>query len=238
MKVKALTYNLLFNKALPMIENEIRREKPDIIFFQEIALDTAHFEKIESLGYNLADFSISFRRGKNVFGVATFYRPNRLELTKTQSFSLPSSLYQQLIYVLQQKKSPRTVLKTVFKTRSEDLLIAYNIHLTPVALNGLRMKQMYNTFEDLHLHTKHAIIIAGDFNYPYGRKKLESVLEEYKLKEATHNISHTHEHNILYIAKIKLKLDYILYKNLKLTETRRLEIKHSDHYPILSTFDM
>ncbi len=233
MDIKVLTYNLHYNKALPKVDTLLVGGKPDVIFLQEVRHDTAHLQTIERLGYELADFSVSFRHGTRVYGVATFYNPKTLALRSTQTFSLPSSLYQHLFFIAHLKKSPRTVLKSVFQTKQKLQLITYNIHLTPVALNGLRMKQIYNTFEDLHLHTDQAVIIAGDFNYPYGRRKLESVLEEYELREATQNITHTHEHNILNIAKIPLKLDYIFYKNLTLVETKKLDVKHSDHYPIL-----
>ncbi len=82
-------------------------------------------------------------------------------------------------------------------------------------------------------------MIAGDFNYPYGRKKFEETLKKYKLKEATDNIFFTSVQKILRILPVKLKLDYVLYnKHLKLVSNKRIDIRHSDHYPILTSFEI
>lgn len=239
MKFTALTYNLLYNTAAPHLEEVLREYDPDVVFFQEILTEHESLERITRLGYRLADFSNSFIRGNRIFGVATFYKPRRLSLVNSEIFSLPSSLYQFITYIIKNKKYPRTVLKNefVFKDNGHRFT-TYNIHLTPVATNGLRMKQIYNTFSDLDLSSKDPVLIAGDFNYPYGRRRFESMIADYGLKEATNNVYFTHERRILGLFSIRLKLDYILYKHLDLVSNTKIELKHSDHYPILSVFSM
>lgn len=237
MKFTTLTYNLYYNSAGKHIEEVLREHNPDIVFFQEILTDEQSLQRIQRLGYRLADFSNSFMRGSRIFGVATFYKPTLFSLENSEIFSLPSSLYQFLTYIVKNKKYPRTVLKNEFVIKSNGHRFdTYNIHLTPVATNGLRMKQIYNTFSDLDLSSKDAVLIAGDFNYPYGRKKFESMIGDYGLKEATNNVYFTHERHVLGLFTIRLKLDYILYKNLDLLSNRKIEIKHSDHFPILAEF--
>lgn len=238
MKFTTLTYNLYYNSAGAHIEEVLKAHNPDIVFFQEILTDEHSLQRIQRLGYRLADFSNSFMRGSRIFGVATFYKPSMFSLVNSEIFSLPSSIYQFLTYIVRNKKYPRTVLKNefVFKENGRKFT-TYNIHLTPVATNGLRMKQIYNTFSDLDLSSKDAVVIAGDFNYPYGRRKFESMIDDYGLKEATNNVYFTHERRILGLFSIRLKLDYILYKNLELTLNEKIQLKHSDHYPILTRFD-
>lgn len=237
MKFTTLTYNLYYNSAGTHVEEVLKTHDPDIIFLQEILTDEQSLARIQRLGYRLADFSNSFMRGARIFGVATFYKPTLFSLVNSEIFSLPSSLYQFLTYIVKNKKYPRTVLKNEFVFKENGLKFAtYNIHLTPVATNGLRMKQIYNTFSDLDLSSRDAVVIAGDFNYPYGRKKFESMIADYGFKEATSNVYYTHERRILGLFSIRLKLDYILYKNLELVSNSKIELSHSDHFPIWTEF--
>lgn len=238
MKFSLLTYNLLFDTASKEIGPLLSTHRPDVICFQEIVTDESNLKLIQSYGYRLADFSNSFVRSGRIYGVATFYRPDIFSLKHSRSFNLPSSLYQIFTYILNAKKSPRTVLRNEFVSKKDGKkLITYNIHLTPVATNNLRQKQILNTFEDLHIGKKDAIVIAGDFNYPYGRKKFEEILKRYQLEEATDNIFFTFERKILKLFTIRLKDDYVLYNNhIKLISNKRIDIRHSDHYPILTSF--
>ena len=238
MKFSVLTYNLLVNQALHELQEVILRYKPDILFFQEINTDEDNLKKIEKFGYRLADFSNSFLRFGKAYGVATFYNPKVFKLSKSESLNLPSSVYQILIFILKGKKNPRTVLRNEFSfAKNGSSITTYNIHLTPLyATNALRIKQIKNTFSDLHLTKKNYVVIAGDFNFPYGRKKFEELISVHGLKEATNNILYTLEKKILGLFRIRLKLDYVLYKNLTVKSNETVSFKHSDHYPIITIF--
>lgn len=238
MKFSILTYNLLLNQALGELKNVIAEYKPDVLCFQEINTDEHNLKKIEKFGYRLADFSNSFLRFNKTYGVATFYNPRVFNLSNSQSLNLPSSVYQIITFVLKGKKNPRTVLRNelIFK-KSGTKITTYNIHLTPLATNTLRIKQIRNTFSDLHLAQKNLVVLAGDFNFPYGRKKFEEIIGVYGLKEATNNIVYTLEKRILGLFHVKLKLDYVLYKNLTVSSNNMIPFKHSDHYPILTNFN-
>ncbi|OGK18894.1 hypothetical protein A3G67_01680 [Candidatus Roizmanbacteria bacterium RIFCSPLOWO2_12_FULL_40_12] len=238
MKFSVLTYNLLVNHALDELQHVLANSKPDILCFQEINTDEQNLKKIEKLGYRLADFSNSFLRFGRAYGVATFYNPQVFNLSRSQSLNLPSSVYQIITFIIKGKKNPRTVLRNEFTSKDKGAKITtYNIHLTPLyATNILRIKQIKNTFADLHIAQKNHLVIAGDFNFPYGRKKFEELIGVYGLKEATNNIMYTLEKRILGLFRIKLKLDYVLYKNLEVVSNDMIQFKHSDHYPILTVF--
>ena len=194
---------------------------------------------IMELGYELADFSNSFVKGKNIYGVATFYRASLFTLQRTKSFNLPSSVIQMITFLLKNRTNPRTVLRTDFIIKKNRIPVCtYNIHSSPNATNSLRIKQLNNTLSDLTVPKKSPLIIAGDFNYPYGRRKLEDILSKHHLHEATNNIFYTSRQTFFKKFAIKLKLDYVFYRNLKLISNKRVEVFHSDHFPILSKFEV
>jgi len=237
MQYTTLTYNLHYNKASQELRSVLTENNPDLVFLQELATDEESMKVIMGAGYELADFSNSFVRGKRIFGVATFYKTSIFALQKTKSFNLPSSVIQIITFLLKNRTNPRTVLRTDFlikKTKTP--LCTYNIHFSPIATNSLRIKQLKNTLDDLAVSAKSPLIIAGDFNYPYGRRKLEEILNRYHLEEATNNLFFTSRQTFLKRFAIKLKLDYVFYRNLRLISNKRVEVFHSDHFPILSEF--
>lgn len=239
MKFTTLTYNLLFSNALKNIKELLAQNQPDLILLQEMATDDVHINTIKNLGYQLADFSNSFMRGKHIYGVATFYKPSVFSLKNSHIFNLPNSFYSVILFFIKNRRLPRTILKNEFVCKKTNRTLAtYNIHLTPLATNSLRIKQLLNTFEDLQIAKQDAIVIAGDFNYPYGRKKFEEILSKYGLSEATNNLYHTFERKLLGRVILRLKDDYVLYKHLKLLKNEKIQINHSDHFPILTVFDL
>lgn len=239
MKYKFLTYNLHFSRASREIGSVLTKYRPDIVFLQELATDELSLTSVMKHGYELADFSNSFVRSNQVYGVATLYKSSIFTVKHSKSFSLPSSLYQMLTFILKNRRNPRTVLRTDFLVKKTGKTIStYNIHFTPIATNTLRIKQLNNTLNDLTSSQRDPLVIAGDFNYPYGRKKLEEILNRYRLKEATTNVYFTRQQKILLKRfTIKLKLDYVFYRNLKLVSNHKIDVNHSDHFPILSELE-
>lgn len=240
MTFSLLTYNLKLNKAAETTLELLNEYKPDIVCLQEIQTDDKNLKTIENTGYKLADYSNSFIRRGKVYGVTTFFNPDTFSIIKSNSFNLPTNFYQIISFILHGNKNPRTVLKNEFiHKKTKKKLDIYNIHLSPFATNQLRTKQIKNTLSDLSLISKEAVIIAGDFNYPYGRKRFEDQIKEYKLKEATNNINFTLEKKIIRNITIKLKLDYVLYKKLRIVSNEKIKnFNKSDHFPILSTFSV
>lgn len=239
MHISILTYNILFNKAKEGINSVMKNDHLDIVCFQEIETKIDNLNSIQSIGYKLADYSNSFIKFGKVFGLATYYNPKTLTFINSESFNLPKTFLETLLFILKGVSNPRSVLKTEFITNlSGEKLTVYNIHLYPWGSNGAKLKQIKETLNDLKINIKEAVIIAGDFNYPYARKKFENLINIYHLYEATNNIYCTLETKILGLIPIRWKLDYILFKNIKLVETKKISLKHSDHYPIMATFDI
>lgn len=237
MAVSLLTYNVLYNRAWANIEKVLSLRRPDILSLQEIDTDEENLKQVERHGFKLADYSNSFIKFGKVFGLATFYNPETLEFVDSASLDLPRSYYEFLLLILRGGNNPRTVLKTEFtEKKSNKKVTCYNLHLSPLGTNGIRIKQIKATLDDLHIGNNQRVLISGDFNYPFRRKQFEEVIDKFSLKEATSNIFSTFDRRILKFFPIQLKLDYILYKNLDLVGTEKILIRNSDHYPIISEF--
>lgn len=259
MEFSLLTYNVLYNKAFNELGDIIQKHSPDIICLQEVDTDETNLRKLGKNGYKLADYSNSFLKFGKIFGVATYYNSNTVTLLDSNSIFLPKSIYEILltgIRVLLGGNRARTLLETSFSLRnSVKEFKVYNTHLTVYGANGARIKQIKEALEYINTQKKIPVIISGDFNYfPYARKRLERLMQKYRLSEATKSIHYTalyssdgknEQYNLIQrfgarlIRKFfhgKLKVDYIYYKNLKLMEAKRINVCFSDHFPIIATF--
>lgn len=240
MTLKVLTYNIYFNRAKNIIENIIDRHQPDIICLQEVETTEMNLKNLHFKNYGLADFSNSFIQFNRFFGLVTFYNKKRLKFIGSENFSLPRSVIETILLILRGPRNYRTVLKTEFYDRNNPRtkIVNYNIHLTAFGSNGTRLKQIQETFADMKIEEKCPTIITGDFNFPYGRRKFESLIKKYQLKEATNKLFFTQIGKLFGIIPIKLKLDYILFRNIRQIKTKRIAITNSDHFPIFSTFSI
>lgn len=239
MELSLITYNVLFNQAYERLENNFLNEKPDIICLQEIETDELNLRKFSKSPFVLADYTNSFVKFGKIFGCATFYNPEKLEFIGSSSFELPRSFLEVFLVLWRGINKPRSVLKTefIYKPLNKKITI-YNLHFSPFATNGVRIKQLKETLNDIQNHPNGPTIICGDFNYPYGRKKFENLIHEHALQEATTNIFYTIDMPILKFFHYRAKLDYVLFKEINHVETRKIEIRYSDHFPILSIFSL
>lgn len=257
MNFSLLTYNVLYNKAFDKLGKIIDISSPDIICLQEIDTNENNLKNIEKFGYKLADFSNSFINLGKIYGVATFYNPNKIKFMESTTLQLPRSIYEMIlliIRILRGGNKPRTVLKTDFQLNNGAKITIYNTHLTVISTNQARVKQIKTIVDFIKNHIELPLIITGDLNYhPYARKQLEELMKKHNLQEATSNINYTMQLSsgkfanynlfqkitsklIQIIFKDRFKLDYMFYKNLKMIETKRIDIQFSDHFPIIATF--
>lgn len=254
MKFSLLTYNVLFNKAFTELEPILEKYKPDLLCLQEVDTSEKNLLKLEKKGYQLADYSNSLIQFGRIFGVATYYNQSKFNFLESGIIDLPRSIYELLLILIKGGKR-RTVLKTDFTLMSSNKkLTIYNVHLSLYGINSIRMKQIRKTLNDINITEKTPVIITGDFNYfPYRRKRLENLMKKYRFFEATRSINYTitytpSQTDYNRIQKLaawlirkfwngRLKVDYIFYKRLRHKKTERIDIKLSDHFPILSSFE-
>lgn len=237
-----LTYNLLFGRAFNELVSLVKQHKPDIICIQEFEAKDESIMLLEELGYTLADYSHSFFKYFKFYGVANFYKATELEHKAGEAINLARSFYESILFVLRLGRCRRSVIHSYFATRtSKKTLSIYNVHLTPFLFYGtnrVREKQIEATMEHVEENSKAPTVVIGDFNYPYRRKNLETLFERYDFREATNNLLFTFESVYFWLLRIKLKTDYILYKNTKHISTQRINKSQSDHFPILAQFEL
>jgi len=261
MTFSLLTYNVLFNKAFLQLEKILFKYKPDLLCFQEVDTSEKNLIKLDKFGYTLADYSNSFIKFGKIYGVATYYKPDKFKFIASDSIKISSNLSEYfftLIQTLVGQNKPKTVLRTDFlHNSSRSKITVCNFHMIVIAPNSLRMNHINKALKLLNINVKTKLIIGGDFNYlPYRRKRLENIMKNYRLIEATKNIQQTFDINIVgekgrltplehlfmkFIDKIfshRMKNDYIFFRGLKLKKTERIEVGYSDHYPIISTFKL
>lgn len=255
MQFTLLTYNTLLNDAQRGLHEIFIRHKPDIVCLQEIDTDDSNIQTIERLGYELADFSNGFIKFGKVYGVATFYKKTRFTFQGSKSITLPRGIGEALAFILRvfkTQKKDRTVLKTDFKTIEGTHLSVYNIHLSAHGTNGIRIKQLEKTLKDIHIDTKKPTILTGDFNYPFGRKKLEELMQTNGFAEATAAIPFTTDGKLIHYALLEKwlmkvfqfifgkenKLDYCFFKNCQVISATKINVDYSDHFPIIARFEV
>lgn len=256
MQFSVLTYNTLLYDAKHGLSAIFKKYVPDIVCLQEMDTDERNVEQIEKLGYDLADYSNGFIKFGTVYGVATFIRPHSGRCTGSKSITLPRGLGEAIAFILRvfkTKKKDRTVLKTEFVLGpSKQKVTVYNIHLSAHGTNGIRIKQLERTLSDIKRMTNTPTVLVGDFNYPFGRKKLEELMTENGFLEATHSIAFTTDGKLLYYTFVEKflmkifqfimgkenKLDYVFYKNCKALSTVRINASYSDHFPLLTKFEI
>ncbi len=259
MDFTVLTYNVFYNKAYLQLECIISRHHPDLICLQEVDTDEKNLSYLNKFGYRLADYSNSFLKFGRIYGVATFYNPNRMRLIKSNSFFLPRSIYEfflTIIRTLQGGNKSRTLLETHFALNGiKTTITVFNTHLTMFGANGIRLKQIQEALNYYQITKSGPIVIAGDFNYlPYGRKRLENLMKTYGFTESTRKINYTIKYsqnemlkyfNFIqkFAAKLyskfftdRLKIDYIYHKGLTLRRIKRVNLQLSDHFPIIAYF--
>jgi len=254
MDFSVLTYNTLFGNGQNALKKIFEKYKPDIVCLQEINTSKSSLKEVEKLGYTLADYSNAFIKFNQIYGVATFYNPHIFKVTFSNSISLPTGFFDILVYIVRifkLGKKTRTVLESQFlHNKTENKVIITNVHFSPFGTNNIRLKQLRKTIKEIASYDNKPTIIAGDFNYAYGRKKLEECMYEFGFKEATNTIFSTVQGKISgqnFIEKLgsyiinklfrdKWKMDYMFYKNCSVISSETLHSTFSDHLPILSRF--
>lgn len=261
MNLSLLTYNTLFNNAVGKLEKVANIYQPDIICLQEVLTNDKNIGQIEGLGYKMADYSNSFVRFGKIFGVITFFNPKTLVYKNSSTLNMGTSFGEYFFYLFQVilgYNKPKTILRTDFIHKlTKKRVTVCNVHLYVIGSNEQRIKHINNALKSINLSSKKPLIIVGDFNYfPYKRRGLEKMMAKYRLREATSNISQTikftkdgkfEKFNLFqrlflpFINKFfvkQIKTDYSFFRGLKLVRTERIETNSSDHYPIISMFDI
>lgn len=241
MQFKLLTYNLLFGKALPHAWEIIQHEEPDVVCVQELPTDNTSLHYLHKKPYKLVSWTNSFLKFWTIFGNAVYINTNTCDLVSERNDAMPASAYDFWTFITHGLHITRRFTETRIRhKKSKREMVIYNVHLTHFSFVDLRLAQLKVVFQctkEVDPDGTTPVLIAGDFNLYNGKTELEKMLKQFDLAEATTNLGYTFDYNLLF-TRVKMKLDYILFRHLKLDTTRRLPLGSSDHHPIISEFDI
>lgn len=215
---------------MPRLLALVNKHKPEVVAVQEIHISHDTLDLMKRFGYEFSGHSYSFRHYFKRYSVATFFNPAKISVENATKLPLRIGFWDLVLFY---KGGRRSVLTTTCVLGKKRVCI-HNIHLSPYTTNNLREMQLDQICDPL-TSTKDPHIVLGDFNYPYGRKKLEKLLKRHGLREASRNIFHTFR-STLRIWPFKFKLDYIVYKNIYHIRTVQIDSFAPDHTPILAKF--
>jgi len=235
--LKLLSYNLLMSKAFAELKEVVVKERPDIVCVQEYCVSEEGISEMESLGYELADYSYSFFKFFKIFSVATFYNPKTVEYRDGAAIDLVRGLYEFILSIIRIGGAKRTALNNnfIFSANGQRFKVC-TVHLSALqSTNRIRTQQLSLALNYLKEEPATPTVLIGDFNFMYHRKKLERLFKEFNYQEATSNLGYTMEWLILFF-RLRTKPDYVWYRHLTKVSCERLPHRLSDHFPILAEF--
>lgn len=241
-------------------------EKPDIICFQEFPKGEKAKEFIKYFGEDYdREHSLSLKLLHRTLGLTTFYNKKRLKLKRShiihlpqKKLSRPESIVANMICSFT-GVFDRTALITTFEVDQKELTVV-NVHLSLEGGKNHKLVQFMEATRRLEaLGITKNIIICGDFNLNSRSrtfKKLKKTALAKEFEELSKNIRYTHnitspymfpEDKTFLIRKIlklgnlfglktRRKIDHAFGKGLLAFSSKTINIKGSDHNPIITKF--
>lgn len=212
--VAKLTLKNSYNEYLKKI---IKEESLDVLLLQEVKKEIS--KEIDIYDYSYV-FSPNIQTKRHVYGVFTAFK-----------FSCKDELS-----LLSQKRelnyaTHKITLITRHNISENKEFLMVNLHAINFVKSSSFEKELLNIRSAISSHNG-PMIVAGDFNtWSVKRVRvLKEFIDDLSLKEVTFNDS----------SKVKRVfsncIDYIFYRGLKLTSSKVIDTKLSDHNPIIATF--
>jgi len=225
--------NFCFRK--PLILDKLRREKPDVVCFQEVLPHTAAWLKEELRDYYVVGCGRSETLEDEQMAVA--YRKDRLNLIAMETFWLSETPWAPGSRYPRQSICPRTGTEALFQDlASRQVFRLTNVHLDhefPEARERA-LAQLLARAEDRRLFPRAPEVIAGDMNAEPQDPEM-ALLKTAPYRLVTGGIGVTY-HGFGQ-AEHSCSIDCILTQGFVCTETgkwtdEREGVFLSDHYPV------
>jgi endonuclease/exonuclease/phosphatase family metal-dependent hydrolase len=215
---KVISYNLRKHAAIGELSALATRYEPDFICLQEC--DALNIPA-EVGALHLADST-----KRNRLGLAIYYRRDRYQAIKSESFSLKKSLHDRLASPAHERLIGTRLLD--LETQRE--LVVASFHAAPLtATNSLRRNQIkaaHGLLRDLGpgLPT----LMVGDYNYPLFRDRLGTQMRDSGY-DITLSDSRTYTRYVVFRGHFDLATSF----DLDINSVETLPQGTSDHMPIL-----
>lgn len=243
-----VSWNIDRGANLPVIEEDLARQHPDLCLLQEVdrftkrtggsdvASSLAGFLHL-SLAYGNEFTEISQElNGKPAYiGQATLTalpikRARILRFATQSGFWKPRPWIPSSLPLMQRREGGRIALVTDLQFRGHSLVV-YNVHLESRSWGPIQARQLDEILSDLKSYPPDTpVILGGDFNSKYFPGTLLHKLEREGFRSvAGEHIERSHT--------IALALDWIFVRGPLQVEDGgvRREIKGSDHYPVVAS---
>ncbi len=254
MKITFATYNILhgyhFKEVLENIKNLFGRGC-DIVCVQEAEID---FEEILP-----PNFKVEYFHHTSACNLAIIYNSSKFVLKDIQRILLPrlSKVYWTQYFTKYRQISERGIMIVDFLFENK-LLRVTNAHLAWEGGTKHRLHQLEYLLQNSKRDASALEIISGDFNTlapsllrRFQEKKVERILKDYMnvfpgLEWSCDGSNDAPQDGLYKMMKILhffginlySRLDYIFSKNLKKISSEMLDLKGSDHRPLIVTFEI
>lgn len=237
-----------FRYRKSLILNQIQKEKPDLICFQEVLPHVAAWLKDVLEDY----YVVGCGRSETLEDeqVAVAYKKKRLNLISMETFWLSLQPYRPASRYEEQSICPRVCTETLFEDLEEKQVFRLlNLHLDHQGVQAriLGLRQVLKKAEEAKLFPEAPVILAGDFNAePEGEEFLE-IKQHPEYRNITDGIGITY-HGFEPEDEPE-RIDYIFIRNLKGESTglrcrsvnkweeREDGVWLSDHYPVCALLE-
>ncbi len=220
-EVTILSYNLWFNKAFAELDELVRKHNVDILCLQECRVESLPRE-VGNLQLIRADLLY-----KDI-GLALFANATKWTQGNTGCYDLPRTTYEKL---LTEGGRPRLQLCRFTNKMNGSEVVAGNVHIANLLSSGAgRRRQAARAAElSLDFSQQTPLVLAGDFNHPFGLQKLDGVVVENGLY-AVENTRPTYQQ------WPRRTFDRMFASQLETKHFQVLPFGASDHAPIMGRF--
>jgi len=235
--LKILTYNINTGKEISKLKSFIEIENPDVIFFQE---------KPETLKKELNSLGFKYSIERNVVGIYSKYPIETFsEIIQKKQKNNGHALYADIKI---KEKTIRfiNVYLEPFYLEKNMLIPEYNSKINKEKVEKLGMKlsdnfvihqKQVNEIQNIIENSPYPIILGGDLNAvpnSYEYYTFSRILSDAFVESGRGFSTSFHDY------KFPIRIDYIFSSSdLKATKyTIKRDMKISDHFPIISHFDI
>lgn len=218
--MRVISYNLRKNRAIGELVALAEQHDPDMFCLQEC--DTLGLPA-EIGGLHLADATT-----RNRLGLALYYRRDRFDAIKTQTFALKKSLHDRLLTPAHE----RLIGTRLADRKAGRELVVASFHAAPLtARNSLRRNQIRVAHEELHsLGPGLPTLMVGDYNYPLFKENLSE-----KVQSRGYDLTLSDSRTYTRYKVFRGHYDLATSIGLDIQSVETLPRGTSDHMPILVT---
>ncbi len=225
-----------------MIYEQIKKEMPDVIAFQEIIPEIQEFlERV------LPEYVIlGHGRGEdyNGEGVFTAVKKSSMQILENDMLWLSPAPFVPASLFPEQSPYPRTLNITKVRNKEDGTVFRiFNVHLDEKTESVRReqLKLILDLAEEYNKKMPHPYVILGDFNGKPDGEAVALMKEQKNLTDLTDNFEYTfHDYG-----RQKIKIDYIFvsdelkkrFKSISAWDEEHAGIYLSDHYPLCADFE-